>query len=134
MLLDKYDNIDFNKPQIDLNQDNKLMTPIASYIKRCYSKIDLQCQPLETDHFKSFFGKQPFKIALPIEYFELLNLIFEKDRKEIAIHFLKLLVHEPIDNILLKTDEDQNNLMHVTEAAFSDKEFQQFFSDKKFET
>ena len=78
MLLNHYDDkVDFHQPQIDLNQDNKLMTPISSYIRRCHMHINIkEGNPMESEHFQKFFGRKPFKLVEPIEYFELMSLTF----------------------------------------------------------
>ena len=70
-------------------------------VERCYKDLENIGKPLECDHFKDFFGKDPYKISKPIEYFELMNLVFDKkDVQKLAKVFLDILIKEPVDEVL----------------------------------
>lgn len=129
-MLENCQDIDFHNRSIDLNQDGKLCTPIFSYFKRCKDDIKLENDKvtMKEEHWQKFFGNEPFALTEPIEYFELFNGIFDS-KKDIANKvkaYLKQSITEPIDHIFAMKDKNQNNLLHVTGAVFSDNFFPKF--------
>lgn len=80
-MLDHCSDINFHIQMIDLNQDGKVCTPIYSYFKRCKEYVTLgedEKITIDTAHWESLFGKQPFNLTEPTEYFELFSGCFDK--------------------------------------------------------
>lgn len=113
-----------------------MRTPIFSYFQRCGKEITLDNNVLSFNekHLKSYFGKDSLGLKDPIEYFEILSLFFTSNIQKKAQAFFQQKVTEPIDHIFRDArDKNDNNLMHVTGATFSESQFHKYTTDKSFD-